>query len=886
MMFKHESWRITLLAILLLSLSSLTTSIPQTHAYSFTFNVRPCASFSMAQQTSMSCNIIVEAVMGTGTVKLTLPNFPSGMSAMLSPNTGTPAFNAMLTIYSQNANAGSYTIYITGTDNGGGGYTQTVSFTVTVTGTTTTAFDFYLSANPSSLSLGQGASTTSTITATASSGLGTVGFSTVSGFPSGSSGSFSPGSCSASPSCSVTLTITTTSSTPAGTYTLRIGGNDYSISNHNVYISLTVTATTPTYPVTFNPNGGTIYVGGYTITSTTTLALQASTYSISASKSGYVLSSWTTSPSQVYVSGSTLVVSAFSGTGSVTPNWAQAFSFSISNSGGITVQQGNSGSNTITVTLTGGTSQTVSLACGALSYGMTCTFSQSSGYPSFTSTLTVGTTSSTPAGTYTMTVYGNGGVQSTSFTLTVTEVPGDFGISVTQSSVPINAGGTAYQTVQVTITSGSSETVSLSCSGLPSGGACSFNPSSYATPFSSQMTITVPTGTSSGSSTVTVTGSGGGHTHATTFALVVTGFDFNVSVGSNLQLSNPGASGTVPITVTLASGTTQSISLTCSGLPTGATCSFTPSSGNPTFSSTLTITTSTSTPTGTSTVTVTGTGGGKTKTGTFILTISSTPIFDFGSPTLGSSSVTVTAGSSGTNTVTVQSVSGSGTVQLNCLNPPTGVTCQFNPSMGTPSFTSTLTVNVASSVSANLYTITVRATGGGNTHDGTFTLSVAEFPTAPTGTVRIEGCDHTVYDVTSNSEITTCSPIYFEVTITQNSASVTAMQVNWGSVGAPNNVLPLVKGTVPEGSTFTQDLNKWYGKLPLEAGSSYEVQVTCTWSGGTARILSIVGGLSLPVNWQNLPVTLMAWPYSIMIILLVATVIIGLGVLPLALKRH
>ncbi len=55
-------------------------------------------------------------------------------------------------------------------------------------------------------------------------------------------------------------------------------------------------------------------------------------------------------------------------------------------------------------------------------------------------------------------------------------------------------------------------------------------------------------------------------------------------------------------------------------VPTGASISFSPSSGTPSFSSTMAISTS-STPAGTYTITITGTGGGATRTCTYTLTV-------------------------------------------------------------------------------------------------------------------------------------------------------------------------------------------------------------------------------------------------------------------------
>jgi hypothetical protein len=80
-----------------------------------------------------------------------------------------------------------------------------------------------------------------------------------------------------------------------------------------------------------------------------------------------------------------------------------------------------------------------------------------------------------------------------------------------------------------------------------------------------------------------------------------------------------GRSTTVSTAVT--SGSAQSVALSASGLPTGATPSFSPSSVTAGSSSTLTISTSSSTPAGTYTVTITGAGTSATHTTSFALTV-------------------------------------------------------------------------------------------------------------------------------------------------------------------------------------------------------------------------------------------------------------------------
>jgi len=97
------------------------------------------------------------------------------------------------------------------------------------------------------------------------------------------------------------------------------------------------------------------------------------------------------------------------------------------------------------------------------------------------------------------------------------------------------------------------------------------------------------------------------------FTIVPAGtFDFSLSNTGNKSVTQ-GSLVTNFITALLSSGTTQAVSFLTSGLPIGATPSFSQTSCNPSCTTTLTIDTISSTLTGTYTVTVTATGGGVTK---------------------------------------------------------------------------------------------------------------------------------------------------------------------------------------------------------------------------------------------------------------------------------
>jgi Concanavalin A-like lectin/glucanases superfamily len=99
---------------------------------------------------------------------------------------------------------------------------------------------------------------------------------------------------------------------------------------------------------------------------------------------------------------------------------------------------------------------------------------------------------------------------------------------------------------------------------------------------------------------------------------------FNFSLANSMDLSAAqGASATNTITANLVTGSPEAVSFSATGVPSGASASFSQKTCSPTCSSLLTIATAASTPTGTYTITVAGTGGGVTRTTSFTLTVNS-----------------------------------------------------------------------------------------------------------------------------------------------------------------------------------------------------------------------------------------------------------------------
>ncbi len=100
--------------------------------------------------------------------------------------------------------------------------------------------------------------------------------------------------------------------------------------------------------------------------------------------------------------------------------------------------------------------------------------------------------------------------------------------------------------------------------------------------------------------------------------------DFSISASPASATVNAGSSATSSISTAVTAGAAQSVTLSASGLPSGAAATFSPNPINSGATSTMTLTAAASTPGGTYPVTVTGTGASATHTTTFTLTVNGT----------------------------------------------------------------------------------------------------------------------------------------------------------------------------------------------------------------------------------------------------------------------
>lgn len=204
----------------------------------------------------------------------------------------------------------------------------------------------------------------------------------------------------------------------------------------------------------------------------------------------------------------------------------------------------------------------------------------------------------------------------------------DFALSASPTSLSVTQGSSGTSTISTSVSNGFNSSVALSISGLPGGVTASFSPATIAAPGSgsSTLTFTASSTATTGTFNTTVTATGGGITHTTVIPVTVnaaTAPNFTLSASPTSVSVAAGGTGTSTISTTVSGGFNSAVSLSASGLPSGVTAAFNPTSiaAPGSGSSTLTFTAASTAAAGTSTITINASGGGISHSTTISLTI-------------------------------------------------------------------------------------------------------------------------------------------------------------------------------------------------------------------------------------------------------------------------
>jgi hypothetical protein len=306
--------------------------------------------------------------------------------------------------------------------------------------------------------------------------------------------------------------------------------------------------------------------------------------------------------------------------------------------------------------------------------------------------------------------------------------------------------------------------------------------------------------------------------------------DFALSATPASQTVTAGNGTSYTATVTPSGGYAGTVTFSVSGLPAGATGTFTPASVTASGSSTLAVATTTAVAAGTYPLTITGSDGTLTHTASVSLVVNAAVVGDFAISATPASQ-TVQAGNATSYSTTITPSGGfTGTVSLSASGLPAGASASFAPaSITSGSGSSTLTVSTTAATAAGTYTLTITGTSGALSHSTTVTLVVTAPPPAPDFTISASPASLTVRRGTSGSYTVTIgalngftgtvnlavSGVPNRVTATFNPASVTTSGTSTLTISAANNApknpvtltITGTSGTTTHSTTVSLNIN-------------------------------------------------------------------------------
>lgn len=403
-------------------------------------------------------------------------------------------------------------------------------------------FSVSLSATSVAVNAGSSGSLTATIARTGSFS-GTVSLSTEN-VPAGLTASFAPSEITAG-TTSTTLSVAAAASLAPGAYTFVVRGKAASLTDQTATVSVTVSPQ-PNVTLTMSPDSLTIQAGAGSsalvilkrtnFTGSVALSMEGapagvsgnfSVSSLSTDSAALVLStSRTTIPGKypLVVRGkSSLADCVDTLTILVTP--PPDFTIALSPSA-LTVQQGASGSVSISVSRSGGMASTVAFALENLPAGVTGTVTAST-TSADSATLTIGASLSATPQIVAVTVHGLvSGVadRTATLSLTITPYPGAIALSLAPTTLSLPQGATGAIVATIARTAPFAGAVALAVTGLPAGLTSTISSGAIASgSTSAQLSLTAAATLATGSYSVVVHATGSGVSEKTaTLAITVT----------------------------------------------------------------------------------------------------------------------------------------------------------------------------------------------------------------------------------------------------------------------------------------------------------------------------------------------------------------------------
>jgi Zn-dependent metalloprotease/subtilisin-like proprotein convertase family protein len=313
------------------------------------------------------------------------------------------------------------------------------------------------------------------------------------------------------------------------------------------------------------------------------------------------------------------------------------------------------------------------------------------------------------------------------------------------------------------------------------------------------------------------------------------GNDFSLAAAPNSGAVNPGGSVTSTVTSTLTNGSAQTVNLTASGLPSGATATFSPTSiTSAGGTSTLTIATAAATPPGTYPVTITGTGASSTRTTTFTLTVNGPP----GCSGTNGNDVAIPDLSTVESNITISGCAGNAgsasTVEVHILHTYIG---DLVVDLVAPDGTTYLLHNRTGGATANInqtYTVNLSSEAS----NGTWKLRVQDAAAADVGTIDSwtlnlggsvpPGCSGTNGTDVNIPDNTTVNSTIVIAGCTGNASSTSTVEVHIIHTYIGDLIVTLV---APDGSTYV--LHNRAGGSADNINQTYTVNLSSEVRNGT-----------------------------------------------------
>jgi len=306
-------------------------------------------------------------------------------------------------------------------------------------------------------------------------------------------------------------------------------------------------------------------------------------------------------------------------------------------------------------------------------------------------------------------------------------------LDVSPGSRTVAAGGTTSFTITVSGAIAGNPNVQLLVSPPILGISTSFTVNNVPSPFTSTMIVSVDPSKAPGAYDIPVWAHpsnvlypGPGNMAAGAHLIVGSTFDFSLTLSPPSISVKQGDTASYQIFITYSDPSYSGTTITVQNVGVGPGMNYQLIPSPPT----LNVLTSQATPQGSYTITLTGSAMGVVHTTSALLVVQPpAPPFDF-SISASPTQQTVTPGASTTYSITVGLVSGTSQNVVLAVSGsvPSGVSTSLNPTSGSPSFNSILSISTMSSAAPGQYAITITGTAGTITHTATITLTIGQAP--------------------------------------------------------------------------------------------------------------------------------------------------------------